>query len=139
MQVTSCAIFLMTFFAFFAVSICRPSSLRGDDSINYDPEQESYLPTGISCNAILDALKERPSNLLPSDYKTTEKRTAAIAEGLDGSFPDTDSDDRIAGIKRRIFWQPLGYMPAAARAHNGPIDAALRANQGVSSNVFRYG
>ncbi|CAG5130125.1 unnamed protein product [Candidula unifasciata] len=136
MQPTSYAIFMVTFLALIAVCCCRPSSFRAEDSVNYDTLQDSYLPNSMSLGAILEALKE---HILLSDYKTMEKRTMINTENLDLSFPNTVEDAQIAGMKRRIFWQPLGYMPAAARAHNGPLDAAGRGNKSVSSNVFRYG
>lgn len=141
MQPTHCIIFLMKLLSLLAVCCCRPSSLQGEDNVSYNVDEDMYMRVSMSCSAILGALKAQAQNLLPPDYKTTEKRTVASTDSLDELFPNTDTDTGVemAGIKRRIFWQPLGYMPAAARANNGLAATAGNENQGISSSVFRYG
>ncbi|BFZ06009.1 hypothetical protein BsWGS_09048 [Bradybaena similaris] len=141
MQPTYFVIFLMNLLSLLAVCCCRPSALQGEDSASYNLDEDMYMRVSMSCSAILGALKAQAQNLLPPDYKTTEKRTVASTDSVNELFPNADNDNgvEIAGIKRRIFWQPLGYMPAAARANNGLPATAGNGNQGISSSVFRYG
>ncbi|KAL5012480.1 hypothetical protein ScPMuIL_011031 [Solemya velum] len=41
-------------------------------------------------------------------------------------------------MKRKVFWQPLGYVPAAMRMTGGPAGQA--GNQGAQGGqIFRYG
>lgn len=45
----------------------------------------------------------------------------------------------LRGMKRKMFWQPLGYMPASARAHNNVPEVVSENSQDSGTNVFRYG
>nr|AQS80531.1 NKY precursor [Charonia tritonis] len=77
--------------------------------------------------------------LIPVD-EYTPRSSAAESVHLKRSW--ADDDKRVFNVpepmKRKMFWTPLGHLPASARM--GRPQAGLRPHMEVSgSSVFRYG
>ncbi|GFN92945.1 hypothetical protein PoB_001945100 [Plakobranchus ocellatus] len=117
------------------------------------PFHRFYLPIDIAPAALAGALKAHMRNTNGNDIGgdaespydlLQQKRTTSSLEMFEPPTADAHQQDLpyFSGIKRKMFWQPLGYMPASARAHhsNNKNGAANRNSaQDNGSNVFRYG
>jgi hypothetical protein len=120
---------------FIPLCSCRTRFYDNDDDVTYVPESESpkhvYLPIEIPYEALFNALRQPTHNF--------EKRGNSGSEILAPFMPKMDEGTELKGMKRKMFWQPLGYLPASVRAHNNPVGSSGTDTQGSSSNVFRYG
>ncbi|CAG5125567.1 unnamed protein product [Candidula unifasciata] len=119
----------------------RPSLLDGEDDPGYIQDQESprrfYVPVEVPLDAIFSSLRAHTQSLHQSS-PLLDKRAASGSEGIGSILPKMDEDADLRGMKRKMFWQPLGYLPASVRAHNSPTGSSASENQ-ASSSVFRYG
>lgn len=136
-------LFKVAIFTLVSACFCRPSLYDGDEDLlayysEQEPSRRFYLPVEVSYDAILNALRahSQPSRLSES---AVEKRFSSNTEILGSFLPKVDDDAEMRGMKRKMFWQPLGYLPASVRAHNNPSGSTTNGNQGSSANVFRYG
>lgn len=126
--------------AFVPLCYSRPSLLDGDDDAGYFLDQESprrfYVPVEVPFDTLLGALRAHTQSAHQPNA-ALDKRAAS--EILGSILPKMDDDADLRGMKRKMFWQPLGYLPASVRAHNSPTGSTGSENQASSSNVFRYG
>uniref|UniRef100_A0A0B6ZWN4 Uncharacterized protein n=1 Tax=Arion vulgaris TaxID=1028688 RepID=A0A0B6ZWN4_9EUPU len=129
-------LFKVVLLTFIPLCSCRPPLFETDDDAAFVSEQDSpkhlYLPVEIPFDSLLAALRAQSSHLF-------EKRSSLANEILSPYIPKTEDSVETRGLKRKMFWQPLGYLPASVRAHNSPAGSTGNDNQGSSSNVFRYG
>uniref|UniRef100_A0A0B6Z4K1 Uncharacterized protein n=1 Tax=Arion vulgaris TaxID=1028688 RepID=A0A0B6Z4K1_9EUPU len=133
-----CVIYMLSIFT---MCNCRALLLDDEGDIDSDTEQELathfFIPVELSFKYILRALKDNEQDLRPTDFQTFEKSPTSNTEVVHQVFKKMNDENQET--KRKIFWQPLGYMPASARAHNSQSTTTGNGNQGSSSNVFRYG
>ncbi|KAK3762545.1 hypothetical protein RRG08_006969 [Elysia crispata] len=119
------------------------------------PIHKFYLPIEIAPAALVGAFKAHARNSaragsyvdevpeVPLDLIQQKRTTSSleIAEPL--SAAEIVREPFVFnGMKRKMFWQPLGYMPASARAQNSGGkggNGGRNSAQDNGSNVFRYG
>ncbi|GFR72530.1 bradykinin-like neuropeptide precursor [Elysia marginata] len=115
-----------------------------------------YLPIEIAPAALLGAFKAHARNSARADGSDADidaipelpldlvqqKRTTSSMEMVDplSAAALVQESPVFSGMKRKMFWQPLGYMPASARAqHSKNSGGGRNSPQENGSNVFRYG
>ena len=126
------------------------------DAFDKPPVHKFYLPIEIAPAALVGAFKAHARYPGHGGSETTgpmdvpldliqQKRTTSSLEIVDPLSADALEQEPsiFSGMKRKMFWSPLGYMPASARAQNGggKNSGAGRnsAQDANGSNVFRYG
>ncbi|CAL1536709.1 unnamed protein product [Lymnaea stagnalis] len=131
----TCAIVLVTI-----LSACTCPSLTFDLEEQLDDtrdkERRAYIPAELTQDTILDVLKAHALTLQQLESAISDQKRTSAA----GAFPARPGGDfPMRGMKRKMFWQPLGYLPASARAQNISPGQPKPDNQETGSNVFRYG
>lgn len=122
------------------------------------PIHKFYLPIEIAPAALLGAFKAHARNSLHGSRSGSDsdavpelpvdliqqKRTTSSLEMVDPLSASAMAQEPpvFPDMKRKMFWQPLGYMPASARAQNSggrSASGARNSQHDNGSNVFRYG
>ncbi|RUS91707.1 hypothetical protein EGW08_000533 [Elysia chlorotica] len=113
------------------------------------PLHKFYLPIEIAPAALVGAFKAHARNMDgdaledPLDFIQQKRTTSSVEVAEPLSAAEIVQHPFVFnGMKRKMFWQPLGYMPASARAQNNAgktANTGRSSNQDTGSNVFRYG
>ncbi|KAK3087590.1 hypothetical protein FSP39_007914 [Pinctada imbricata] len=93
--------------------------------------------------------QERAMDLIRSLIRMTEdknKRFYLEDEDYDPSLESEEdkmknivSEDVKSVSKRKVFWQPLGYVPASLRMTGGSREQSGESSNHAGGNILRYG
>nr|KAI8748230.1 neuropeptide ky [Biomphalaria glabrata] len=104
-----------------------------EEDVNDYPDQEkrTYATTDATLETILNVLKSHAQSLRQLESTVYEQKRSG--------FRSRSGDDLLGGVKRRMVWQPLGYLPASIRVQHGSQGPQRPEMQDTGSSVFRYG
>ncbi|KAH9498949.1 Bradykinin-like neuropeptide [Bulinus truncatus] len=120
---------------FFTVCLsCFVATFELEEDLNDYPDQEkrTYTASDASLEAILNILKSHAQSLRQLESTIYEQKRSGFRTRLGDEL-------NFGGVKRRMVWQPLGYLPASARVQHGSQGAPRQEIQDSGSSVFRYG
>ncbi|OWF39961.1 uncharacterized protein LOC110464430 [Mizuhopecten yessoensis] len=131
---------LLVVFANFFVVQCYGSYLPGALGLSKSNEASNYIDSVIT---------EEEKAFYAKVIQRLMDRAAALEEEVDGhngdnfdSDADLSSSSDLSGLKRsmdkrKVFWQPLGYVPASMRM--SPNNKHKASQKDVGRKGFRYG
>lgn len=107
------------------------------DDIDYDITKPDTQP--IDEEKLFRALSHVVLGYLTSERDALNDYLAAKAQG---QYYPVDKHDSPSGLKRvvekrKVFWQPLGYLPPGSRQDNSGSSGG--SSGGGRGQVFRYG
>lgn len=74
----------------------------------------------------------------PSDEQNDLEYLRDVLGEINDSY--TSKNNRMSSItKRKVFWQPLGYVPAALRKAGNKGQSSGSSGSSQTSNILRYG
>ncbi|CAL1534285.1 unnamed protein product [Lymnaea stagnalis] len=124
-------------FAILSACACAPPTFDPEDDLSDYPDQEkrpSGPPVEFTLDTILGVLRAHAHTLRQLESAVFEqKKLSALTSAR------YDEDAPMIGIKRKRYWQPLGYLPASIRIQHNNQGLAKPDAQDTGSNVFRYG
>ena len=128
---------LYIYMMWFAILISLTMSFEIDDTVLPDDE---YYPQYKALDSVSD--DARKDNILRNILKFLDSKIGQKTD-LQGRFiqkifdNELDSGARLPIVsKRKVFWQPLGYIPASVRISGNTVKSPFDNSGG---QIFRYG
>lgn len=131
----------LVLFGLIALSVCRSSAFESEEEINdfQDDLPKRSFPGDASSDPLLLALRAHAHSLRQLESAILEQKRS-LTSGQYSSFPFRfDDETGFRGMKRKSYWNPLGYLPASARVQNSNPGTVRPDNGESGASAFRYG